>query len=251
MTTATRIVLVNAIYMKAEWEGWFNEDATQKAPFGRLDGSKVDVDMMTRSAGGQGPMIPYARGSGWRAVDLRYKSPPGASPLAMTVVLPEDLRAFESKLDGELLARIVAKLDAERQSFAEPECPPEYTDAGCYPYDLQLFLPRFSLDTRAALADLLAAAGISRAFDPATADFSGINKQEPLYISAVIHQANIDVDEHGTEAAAATAVGMDTGGGPSALDQYTGRFDRPFLFFVRDVETGTILFMGRVVDPSS
>ena len=67
---------------------------------------------------------------------------------------------------------------------------------------------------------------------------------------AVIHQANIDVDEQGTEAAAATAVGMATCGGPSALDNVTIRFDRPFLFFVRDVETGAILFMGRVVDPS-
>jgi serpin B len=252
VTSATRLYLVNAIYMKAEWEEWFNEDATENAPFARLDGSKVDVDMMSRSAGGSDPVIPYARGSGWQAVDLRYKAPPGSPPLAMTVVLPEDLRAFESKLDGELLERIVAKLDAERQSFIEPDCPPEFAmDAGCYPYDLRLFLPRFSIDMRAVLNPLLAAAGMSRAFDRATADFSGIISQEPLYISAVIHQANIDVDEHGTEAAAATAVGMDTGGGPAALDQYTVRFDRPFLFFVRDVETGAILFMGRVVDPSS
>ena len=92
-----------------------------------------------------------------------------------------------------------------------------------------------------------------RAFGP-TADFTGIHDPasdgEQLFISAVIHQANIDVDEQGTEAAAATAVGMDTGGGPSALDNVTIRFDRPFLFFVRDVKTGAILFMGRVVDPS-
>ena len=251
VTSATRLYLVNAIYMKAEWEGWFNEDATEKAPFTRHDGSKVDVDMMSRSAGGHGPVVPYARGTGWRAVDLRYKAPPGSPPLAMTVVLPEDLRAFESKLDGELLERIVTKLDAERQSFMEPDCPPEFAmDAGCYPYDLRLFMPRFSIDMRAELNPMLAAAGMSRAFDPATADFSGINTQDQLFINAVIHQANIDVDEHGTEAAAATAVGMDTGGGPTALDQFTVRFDRPFLFFVRDVETGTILFMGRVVDPS-
>ena len=198
------------------------------------------------------PVIPYARGSGWQAVDLRYKSPPGSPPLAMTLVLPKNLPAFESKLDGALLSRIVTKLDAERTAFAEPECPPEF-DAGCYPYDLRLHLPRFSIDSRAELGELLAAAGMPRAFG-ATADFTGIHAPEsgeaPLFISAVIHQANIDVDEHGTEAAAATAVGMDTGGGPSALDNITIRFDRPFLFLVRDVETGTILFMGRVVDPS-
>ena len=135
----------------------------------------------------------------------------------------------------------MTKLDAERKAFAEPECPPEF-DAGCYPYDLRLHLPRFSIDTRAGLKELLAAAGMPRAFSP-TADFTGIHVpatgEEPLFISAVIHQANIDVDEHGTEAAAATAVGMDTGGGPSALDNIKIRFDRPFLFFVRDVETGT------------
>ena len=252
VTEATRLYLVNAMYLKAEWESWFDENRTEKASFTRLDGSKVDVDMMAHSFGAMDPVVPYARGSGWQAAELRYKAPPGAPPLAMTLVLPKDLPAFESTLDGALLSKIVTKLDAERKSFSEPECPPEF-DAGCYPYDLELHLPRFSIDTRAELGELLAAAGMPRAFG-ATADFTGIHAPEsgeaPLFISAVIHQANIDVDEKGTEAAAATAVGMDTGGGPSALDSFTIRFDRPFLFLVRDVETGTILFMGRVVDPS-
>jgi serpin B len=253
VTEATRLYLVNAMYLKAEWERWFEEDRTEKASFARLDGSKVDVDMMARSSGAHDPVIPYARGSGWQAVDLRYKAPPGSPPLAMTLVLPKDLPGFESKVDGAPLSEIVTKLDGERAAFIEPECPPEF-DTGCYPYDLRLYVPRFSIDTRAPLQKLLAAAGIEQAFDPESADFTGIHVPafdgEQLYISAVIHQANIDVDEHGTEAAAATAVGMDTGGGPSALDNITIRFDRPFLFFVRDVETGTILFMGRVVDPS-
>ena len=252
VTEATRLYLVNAMYLKAEWESWFEEGRTDKASFARLDGSKVDVDMMAHAFGAMDPVVPYARGSGWQAAELRYKAAPGSPPLAMTLVLPKDLPAFESKLDGALLSRIVTKLDAERKSFAEPECPPEF-DAGCYPYDLELRLPRFSIDSRAGLKELLAAAGMQRAFQP-TADFTGIhvpeNDGDSLFISAVIHQANIDVDEHGTQAAAATAVGIDTGGGPSALDSIEIRFDRPFLFFVRDVETGTILFMGRVVDPS-
>jgi serpin B len=71
-----------------------------------------------------------------------------------------------------------------------------------------------------------------------------------IYISAVVHQANIDVDEKGTEAAAATAVGVDTGGGPSPLKTVTFRLNHPFLFVLRDVGTGAVLFMGRVVDPS-
>jgi serine protease inhibitor len=92
------------------------------------------------------------------------------------------------------------------------------------------------------------------AFSPATADLTGLHEptgpDDVPFISSVIHQANIDVDEHGTEAAAATAVGVDTGGGPSALDEITFRLDRPFLFLLRDADTGAILFMGRVVDPS-
>ena len=89
------------------------------------------------------------------------------------------------------------------------------------------------------------------AFDGGTADFSGIHAPGPLYIGTVIHQANIDVDEKGTEASAATAVGMDTGGGPSPVKEIELRLDHPFVFFVRDLETGAVLFMGRVVDPSA
>ena len=123
VTDATRFYLVNAIYLKAEWERWFEEGATEKAPFARLDGSEVDVDTMAHAFGAMDPVVPYARGSGWQAAELRYKAPPGSPPLAMTLVLPKDLPAFESKLDGALLSRIVTKLDAERESFAEPDCP--------------------------------------------------------------------------------------------------------------------------------
>ena len=123
VTEATRLYLVNAMYLKAEWERWFEEGRTDKASFARLDGSKVDVDMMAHAFGAMDPVVPYARGSGWQAAELRYKAPPGSPQLAMTLVLPKDLPAFESKLDGALLSQIVTKLDAERKSFAEPECP--------------------------------------------------------------------------------------------------------------------------------
>ena len=102
---------------------------------------------------------------------------------------------------------------------------------------------------REVLGDILAALGMPTAFDAATADFSGMTTQTRLVISKVIHQANISVDEKGTEAAAVTVVGMDTTGGPS--ETCTAHADRPFLFALRDVETGAILFMGRVVDPSA
>ncbi len=99
---------------------------------------------------------------------------------------------------------------------------------------------------------MLEALGMPLAFDSARADFSAITTAEQLFISAVIHQANIDVDEKGTEAAAATAVGMSTGGcGASGPDKViTLRLDRPFLYLVRDLETGAVLFMGHVTDPS-
>jgi serpin B len=113
-------------------------------------------------------------------------------------------------------------------------------------------MPRIGIEARVDLADALAAMGMPMAFDVETADFSGISpiaRETGLYITKVIHQANIDVDEKGTEAAAATAVVMATGGGPGSRE-VAFKVDRPFLFLVRDVPTGAILFMGRVVDPS-
>jgi serpin B len=110
-----------------------------------------------------------------------------------------------------------------------------------------LTFPRFSIETKAQLADVLTALGMPTAFSGA-ADFSGITTAEQLEISDVIHQANIDVDEKGTEAAAATAVVMRAGSAPG--EPVTFRVDRPFLFALRDVPTGAILFLGRVADPS-
>ena len=252
VTPDTRLTLVNAIYFKAQWRDFFWEDATKPAPFTRLDGSRVDVPMMEQW-GGVGH-VPYARGEGWQATELRYLGPGDAPHLAMLLVLPDDLRSFEAGLSSEQLARITAALTKERTSLATftpcPGVPANQQDAGCYPYDLNLLMPHFSVGTRAELGPILAALGMPLAFDPQGADFSGIHSPEALFIARVIHEANIDVDEKGTEAAAATAVGMDTGGGPSPIKRITLRLDRPFLFFVRDVETGAVLFMGRITDPS-
>jgi len=118
-------------------------------------------------------------------------------------------------------------------------------------------MPRFGVETRAGLADALSALGMPLAFVWPDADFTAIHVpasvEDRIYISKVIHQANIDVDEKGTEAAAATAVGMDTGGctGAAPLRSTVVRLDRPFLFLLRDLETDAALFMGRVVDPSA
>jgi serpin B len=186
-------------------------------PFTRLDGSTIDVPTMHL-----GESLSYAAGAGWQAVELPYVG--GA--LAMTIIVPDDLTAFQASLDGAAFASITASLEARPSS------------CGC----------RFGIETKTDLAVVLAAMGMPAAFDPARADFSGMTTQEQLYISAVIHQANIDVDEKGTTAAAATAVVMRAGsapGSPVTLD-----VNRPFLFALRDLQTGAILFLGRVTEPA-
>jgi serpin B len=257
VTTRTRLYLVNAVYLKAEWERWFFESETKAASFIRLDGTQVEVPMMYKVGGGGccTDRVPYARGEGWQAVELLYRHADDGAPLAMTLILPDDLVAFEAQLSPDQLVQITTGLDAERKRFEGPQsCPSNYEPGNCYPYDLRLFMPRFTIETRTELKDVLAAVGMPLAFDPVHADFTRIHvpaaAEDRIHISKVIHQANIDVDERGTEAAAATAVGMDTGGGPGPLDEVTLRFDHPFLFVLRDVETGAVLFMGRVVDPS-
>ncbi len=217
LTPDTRLALVNAIYLKAPWQTAFTPEATKPGAFTRADGSTVEVPMMQL-----GETLPYADGTGWRAVEIPYI---GGS-LAMTVIVPDDLAAFERALTAEQLGSITAGL-AERP--------------------VALTFPKFSIETKAELADVLAALGMPTAFSDA-ADFSGITTAEQLAISDVIHQANIDVDEKGTEAAAATAVVMRATGMP--VEPVTLRVDRPFLFALRDVPTGAILFLGRVADPS-
>jgi serpin B len=168
--------------------------------------------------------LPYAAGDGWRAVELPYVG----GKLAMLVIVPDDLAAYEADLDDAALAALVDGLGTAH---------------------VTLTMPRFGIESRLELADLLGAMGMPTAFDPETADFSGITREEQLYIARVIHQANIDVDEKGTEAAAATAVVLRTTGMPADPVELT--VDRPFLFALRDTETGAIVFLGRVADPSA
>ncbi len=255
VTTGTRLYLVNAVYLKANWLVPFADGETTARPFHRSATSVSDVPTM-RLFGGQ--EVPYVKGAGWRATELRYRGPGDTPPLAMTLIMPDDLATFESRLSGAQVGQIAASLAKERTRLAKDiSYGPQPEDCGSYPYSLSLFMPRFSIDTRAQLKGLLAALGMPDAFSAGTADFSGIHRptsqSDTLYIGNVIHQANIDVDEKGTEAAAATAIGMDTGGctGPQPAKEVTLRLDHPFFFALRDLETGAILFAGRVVDPAA
>jgi serpin B len=219
----TRLVLVNAIYMKAPWLSQFKKESTDPADFTRLDGSKVSVPMM-------GQLVRearYADGGNFKAVELPYLG----KSLAMTIIVPDNLAEFEVGLNAQTWALTIASLRS--------------TPVG-------VTMPRFKAETKSDLASTLSGMGMPAAFDDSKADFSGMTTQEKLYITKVIHQANITVDETGTEATAATAVVMGVtaipGGNPDNFPEVHA--DRPFIFAIRDTNTGAILFLGRIVDPS-
>ena len=221
ITADSRLTLVNAIYMKAPWLEPFTEDSTAPVPFATAAGQTVEVPMMRASR-----TLGYATGDGWQAIELPY----AGGALAMLLVVPDagQLASTEAALGDGLLETAAQSLGSRQ---------------------VNLGLPRFDLETKIELSDVLAALGMPSAFALGSADFSGMTTDEQLFIGVVVHQANITVDEKGTEAAAATAVGMRAGSAP--MDPPVElTLDRPFLYAVRDTGTGAVLFLGRVSDPS-
>lgn len=217
----TRLVLVNAVYLDATWASQFDPELTQDGQFTTLAGDTVTVPMMVQSAS-----FPYARGDGWQAVELPYLR----DELAMLVIVPDEGRFAE--IESRLATGLIGETVAELGEGAE----------------VDLTMPKFEFRTQADLSQALKTLGMPSAFDPMAADFSGMTTQEALYISDVIHEACIAVDEEGTEAAAATAVVMRLTSAP--LEQVELTIDRPFLFALRDRDTGALLFLGRVTDPT-
>lgn len=214
----TRLVLVNAVYLKAPWLYPFIETGTTPGPFSLPDGSTVDVDLMTLDES-----LPYARGDGWQAVELPYVG----DELGLLVIVPDDdLAAVEASVPEGLLEDVASALGAAH---------------------VQLRFPKFDIETSAELGGMLAELGMPTPFNPGIADFSGMTTEEQLYISAVVHQANMTVDEKGTEAAAATAVVMRATSAPVEVVELV--VDRPFVFALRDGGTGAVLFLGRITDP--
>jgi serpin B len=219
---ATRLVLVNAIYFKAAWQKPFAKIATQQDAVFHTGGKDVKAALMHQAG-----KFNYAEGDGVQALELPYED----GELSMVVLLPRDNDGL-GKLEKSLTA---AKLDDWLRKRAMRE--------------VQVALPRFKLAARFDLGGELQAMGMPLAFSPA-ADFSGMSTNERLMISKVIHQAFVEVDEAGTEAAAATAVGMKRLSLPDGAP-VVFRADHPFLFLLRDNHTGSILFLGRVTDPSA
>ncbi len=217
----TRMVLVNAIYFKADWLHPFDANATRKASFTLLDGSQVPVEMMTEGMHG----IPYLRGENFQAVELPYAS----GTAAMDILVPDEgaFKEFEAALDLPMLETILEHMQ---------------------PTSLQLGLPKFTYSGEFDLSAQLINLGMPLAFDAEGADFSGMDERGDLFIGKVLHKAFVAVDEKGTEAAAATAVIMMEAAAP--FFEVTLTIDRPFIFLIRDLSSGQILFLGRVLNPA-
>jgi len=214
----TRLVLANAIYFNAGWFYPFEEGQTRDGDFNLLGGGQVSVPMMSQSK-----MLGYADGEGYQAVGLPYVG----GEMAMVVLLPrvDYFEEFEDSLSSEFLSDILQSLEMR---------------------DVALTMPKYEFESSFQLSDKLIEMGMPNAFGDA--DFSGMTGTRELFISEVVHKAFISVDEEGTEAAAATAVIMTLSAAPSPAVEV--KIDRPFIYMIRDLQTGTILFVGRVLNPA-
>jgi serpin B len=225
LTLATRLVLTNAIYFKADWLKQFNSDFTSDGEFNLLNGSKVTVPMMK-----QIERFGYTSGNNYQAVELPYEG----QELSMVILLPAkgQFTKFEVALNNTKLQDILDGLLDEQPANRK----------------ISLVMPQFKFTSDFGLKKVLSTLGMPEAFDPGTADFTGMTDEGPLWIDDVIHKAFIAVDEYGTEAAAATAVIM-VGSAQMNYEIVEFTMDRPFIFLIRDIETDTTLFLGRVVNP--
>lgn len=218
----TKLVLVNALYFKADWVQKFEKTATRDADFFVAAGSKVKAPMMNKT-----DHYEYAETADAQVLQMRYVG----APVAMTIVLPrakDGLAQLEASLTPAALADWTGKLKQERVNVS---------------------LPKFKVESTFQLAETLGQLGMTDALDAGKADFSGMDGTRELFIGAVIQKTFCNVDESGTEAAAATAVMMRAGGAAPTAPPKDFTADHPFLFMIRDTKTGSLLFIGRLVKP--
>jgi serpin B len=221
ITPQTRLVLTNAIYFKAEWMNQFKEDRTKPDDFTLLDRSVIQVPMMTQSGN-----FAYLQENGFQAVSLPYKG----DKLSMLILLPD--QGFFNQIKNELSADQISSIMNNLQKV-----------------EVDFSMPKFKVESSFGLKDILSEMGMPDVFEPGIADLSGMDGTKDLYISAVEHKAYIDVDENGTEAAAATAIVVGLTSMPVEVNEL--KINRPFMYFIFDNESGSILFMGQILDPNS
>jgi serpin B len=225
ITSDTKLVLTNAVYFKAHWTEEFELSATQAAPFFLAGGKKTKTPLMRRVG-----FYQLARLDGGMLLELPY----GDGSLVMDVALP-------TAKDG--LARV-------EDLYVKSGLQPWLRSLGLAHVDVML--PRFQTSSSFELSETLSALGMPKAFHYPGADFSGIDGTHDLFIARVVHQAFVDVDENVTEAAAATTVVSEVLESEAEMETpVVFRADHPFLFFVRDTQTGAMLFVGRLADPSA
>jgi len=218
----TRAVIVNAIYFKGDWASRFDRMETEKEPFWITPAQSIKAPMMR-----QKHVFRYAEQDDLQIMELPYIG----YDLSMLVLLPKErdgLLEMEKRLNGDNVAKWIKAL-------------------GVWTVDVSF--PKFKTETRFSLAQTLSAMGMPDAFTESRADFTGMTPKRPLFIDAVEHAALVEVDEKGTVAAAATSLSMGCAAHyvpPPA----TFHADHPFVFLIRDNQTGTILFLGRVIDPT-
>jgi serpin B len=216
----TRLVLANAIYFNAGWHSTFDEMFTRDDTFNLLDGSQEVVPMMNQQT-----EFNYGRGESYQAIELPYWG-----EMSMLILLPDagQFETFEQGLNAETWNTVVAGLQMQ---------------------EVNLFMPRFEYEFSTSLSDALSEMGMPIAFSNA-ADFSGM-ADASLAISDVLHKAFIKLDEAGTEAAAATVVIVEATSAQLPQEAIELRIDRPFAYAIFDQRTGSILFMGRVLNPAT
>ncbi len=220
LNAMTRLVLTNAIYYKGDWALQFDKKNTKVLPFYISPEAEIDVPTMYLK-----DRFKFGQAGDVQILELPYKG----DDLSMIVLLPkkkDGLAALEKNLNTKNLEGWMAKLRKR---------------------EVRVFLPKFKQTCEFGLGAVLQKMGMKDAFSPGRADFSGMNGKKDLVISAVLHKAFVEVNEEGTEAAAATGVIVGVTSIPLPPPEF--RADHPFVFMIRDVKTGVILFMGRVVEP--
>ncbi len=225
ISSLTKLVLTNAIYFKGEWVRQFNTEDTRDENFRISKNDSVKVPMMQRTD--EDARFNYAENNKLQILEMPYSG----EELSMLILLPKnnDLTTLENLLSTKKLSEWKKNLENQR---------------------VKIFIPKFKFETKYFMADDLKEMGMPTAFRGLDADFSGMDGTKDLYISEVIHQAFVEVSEEGTEAAAATAVIMDTAApGQKTPEIPVFRADHPFMFLIQEKDTGNILFLGRVINP--